>query len=120
MFAHAGRRALVSLTFAQHPIRVLGVDPGLTRCGIGVVDGAPGRALRLVRVGVIRTSADDDIATRLLEEPHTPREIGELLIAFELTTEQLRGNSDVIDGKLYEIADRLKGEQVEEAEQRRE
>jgi crossover junction endodeoxyribonuclease RuvC len=66
MFAHAGRRALVSLTFAQHPIRVLGVDPGLTRCGIGVVDGAPGRALRLVRVGVIRTSADDDIASRLL------------------------------------------------------
>jgi len=56
----------VSLTFAQHPIRVLGVDPGLTRCGIGVVDGAPGRALRLVRVGVIRTSADDDIPTRLL------------------------------------------------------
>ena len=56
----------MSLTFAQHPIRVLGVDPGLTRCGLGVVDGAPGRALRLVRVGVIRTSADDDIATRLL------------------------------------------------------
>jgi crossover junction endodeoxyribonuclease RuvC len=49
----------VSLTFARHPIRVLGVD-------LGVVDGAPGRALRLVRVGVIRTSADDDIATRLL------------------------------------------------------
>ena len=56
----------MSLTFARHPIRVLGVDPGLTRCGIGVVDGAPGRALRLVRVGVIRTSADDDIASRLL------------------------------------------------------
>jgi Holliday junction DNA helicase RuvA len=42
------------------------VDPGLTRCGVGVVDGAPGRALRLVRVGVIKTSASDDIATRLL------------------------------------------------------
>jgi crossover junction endodeoxyribonuclease RuvC len=66
MFAHAGRRALVSLTFARHPTRVLGVDPGLTRCGIGVVDGAPGRALALVRVGVIRTSAEDDIAVRLL------------------------------------------------------
>src|SRR6516164_2020956 len=49
----------------------------------------------------------DDIVTRLLEEPHTPAEIGELLIAFELTTEQLRGNSDDIDGKLYEIGDRL-------------
>jgi crossover junction endodeoxyribonuclease RuvC len=56
----------VGLTFARHPIRVLGVDPGLTRCGVGVVDGAPGRALALVRFGVIRTSADDDIAVRLL------------------------------------------------------
>ena len=25
-------------------MRVLGVDPGLTRCGLGVVDGQPGRA----------------------------------------------------------------------------
>jgi crossover junction endodeoxyribonuclease RuvC len=68
MFVDCPRRTehLVSLTYAQHPVRVLGVDPGLTRCGVGVVDGAPGRALRLVRVGVIRTSADDDIAVRLL------------------------------------------------------
>jgi len=68
MFAkpHAGRSTLVGLTYARHPIRVLGVDPGLTRCGIGVVDGAPGRALALVRVGVIRTSAADDVAARLL------------------------------------------------------
>jgi crossover junction endodeoxyribonuclease RuvC len=57
---------LVGLTYARHPVRVLGVDPGLTRCGVGVVDGAPGRALALVRFGVIRTSAGDDIATRLL------------------------------------------------------
>jgi len=56
----------VGLTYARHPVRVLGVDPGLTRCGIGVVDGAPGRALTLVQVGVIRTSADLDIAARLL------------------------------------------------------
>jgi crossover junction endodeoxyribonuclease RuvC len=57
---------LVSLTYARHPVRVLGVDPGLTRCGVGVVDGAPGRAPSMVRVGVIRTAADEDIATRLL------------------------------------------------------
>jgi crossover junction endodeoxyribonuclease RuvC len=55
-----------ALAHARHPVRVLGVDPGLTRCGVGVVDGAPGRALRLVRVGVIRTSADDEVAARLL------------------------------------------------------
>jgi crossover junction endodeoxyribonuclease RuvC len=47
-------------------MRVLGVDPGLTRCGVGVVEGAPGKPLRLVRVEVIRTSSDADIATRLL------------------------------------------------------
>ncbi len=56
----------MGLTFARNPTRVLGVDPGLTRCGVGVVDGAPGRALTLVRFGVIRTSADDDIGARLL------------------------------------------------------
>jgi crossover junction endodeoxyribonuclease RuvC len=68
MFAEppAGWSTLVSLTYTRQPVRVLGVDPGLTRCGVGVVDGAPGRALTLVRVGVIRTSASDDIAARLL------------------------------------------------------
>ncbi|MGQ0631755.1 MAG: crossover junction endodeoxyribonuclease RuvC [Sporichthyaceae bacterium] len=48
-------------------MRVLGVDPGLTRCGIGVVDGAPGRALTLVAVDVVRTAATADIGTRLIE-----------------------------------------------------
>jgi crossover junction endodeoxyribonuclease RuvC len=55
-------------------VRVLGVDPGLTRCGVGVVEsgaaqaGATGRAGRLVLVGfdVIRTPADSDIGARLL------------------------------------------------------
>jgi crossover junction endodeoxyribonuclease RuvC len=49
-------------------MRVLGVDPGLTRCGIGIVDGAPGRALRLVHVDVVRTPADDGIGRRLLAQ----------------------------------------------------
>ncbi|MDP9118416.1 MAG: crossover junction endodeoxyribonuclease RuvC [Actinomycetota bacterium] len=47
-------------------MRVLGVDPGLTRCGIGVVDGAPGQALTLVHVEVIRTPADAPIGQRLV------------------------------------------------------
>ena len=66
MFADLDGEHLVGLSYARHPVRVLGVDPGLTRCGIGVVEGAPGRALTMVRVGVIRTSADEDIAARLL------------------------------------------------------
>ena len=47
-------------------MRVLGVDPGLTRCGIGVIEGEPGRALRLIGTEVIRTPAEDDIGARLL------------------------------------------------------
>jgi crossover junction endodeoxyribonuclease RuvC len=47
-------------------MRVLGVDPGLTRCGLGVVDGTPGRPLGLVAAGVVRTPAGDNIAARLL------------------------------------------------------
>ncbi|MGW1835298.1 crossover junction endodeoxyribonuclease RuvC [Streptomyces sp. BBFR2] len=47
-------------------MRVLGVDPGLTRCGVGVVDGAVGRPLTMAGVGVIRTPADADIADRLV------------------------------------------------------
>ena len=47
-------------------MRVLGVDPGLTRCGVGVVDGAPGRPLTLVAVDVVRTPPDDPLALRLL------------------------------------------------------
>ncbi len=47
-------------------MRVFGVDPGLTRCGLGVVDGAPGRPLSLAAAGVVRTPATDDVAARLL------------------------------------------------------
>jgi len=47
-------------------VRVLGVDPGLTRCGIGVVDGGSGRTVKCVAVDVIRTPAEADLAIRLL------------------------------------------------------
>lgn len=48
-------------------MRVFGVDPGLTRCGVGVVDGKPGSRPELVDVTVIRTSTMLDHAHRLLE-----------------------------------------------------
>jgi crossover junction endodeoxyribonuclease RuvC len=47
-------------------VRVLGVDPGLTRCGIGVVEGSPGRPCRLVHYEVVRSEPDLDLALRLL------------------------------------------------------
>ena len=47
-------------------MRVLGIDPGLTRCGFGVVDGTVGRALTMIDVGVFRTPPDLDTSRRLL------------------------------------------------------
>jgi crossover junction endodeoxyribonuclease RuvC len=47
-------------------VRVLGVDPGLTRCGLGVVDGAPGRRMTLVEVSVARSHRDEPLEQRLL------------------------------------------------------
>lgn len=46
-------------------MRVLGVDPGLTRCGLGVVDAVAGGRLALVAVDVARTPATDDVGLRL-------------------------------------------------------
>ncbi|CAB4561995.1 MAG: crossover junction endodeoxyribonuclease RuvC [Actinobacteria bacterium] len=48
-------------------MRVLGVDPGLTRCGVGIVEGAIGSPLSLVEVGVIVTGTDLALEHRLLE-----------------------------------------------------
>ncbi|MCD4849631.1 crossover junction endodeoxyribonuclease RuvC [Arthrobacter sp. AK01] len=47
-------------------LRVLGVDPGLTRCGIGVVDIERNRRATMVAVGVVGTSADLTLDKRLL------------------------------------------------------
>ncbi|WP_068163494.1 crossover junction endodeoxyribonuclease RuvC [Rhodococcus phenolicus] len=47
-------------------MRVMGVDPGLTRCGLGVVDTGRGREVLPVAVGVVRTPPDLDLAQRLL------------------------------------------------------
>ena len=59
MFGRTGWREV-------YDVRVLGIDPGLTRCGVGVVDGSVGRPLTMVDVGVIRTSASLPIAERLV------------------------------------------------------
>lgn len=46
-------------------LRVLGIDPGLTRCGVGIVDVDRSRRGTLVHVSVIRSSPDAEIGDRL-------------------------------------------------------
>ncbi|OUE19526.1 Crossover junction endodeoxyribonuclease RuvC [Clavibacter michiganensis] len=47
-------------------MRILGIDPGLTRCGVGVVDVFEDRSARIVDVQVVRTSPTDELHHRLL------------------------------------------------------
>lgn len=47
-------------------LRVLGIDPGLTRCGVGIVDVTPDRRASLVFVTVIRTPPELPLEERLL------------------------------------------------------
>ncbi|MCU1409024.1 MAG: crossover junction endodeoxyribonuclease RuvC [Microbacteriaceae bacterium] len=47
-------------------VRVLGIDPGLTRCGVGIVDVAGNRSAALVHVATLRTSPDLPLEQRLL------------------------------------------------------
>ena len=47
-------------------VRVLGIDPGLTRCGVGIVDVAANRSATLVDVQVLRSSPDLPLERRLL------------------------------------------------------
>jgi len=47
-------------------MRVMGVDPGLTRCGLSVVESGRGRNVVALDVDVVRTSSDTPVAKRLL------------------------------------------------------
>lgn len=46
-------------------MRILGVDPGLTRCGLGVVEAGPGIQVAMLSVGVARTSPGRDVSVRV-------------------------------------------------------
>ena len=58
---------------------VLGIDPGLTRCGYCVLDAGDPRAPRAVALGVLRTDPADEVHLRLSE---LQREIRSLLDEF--------------------------------------
>ncbi len=58
----------------------------------------------------------DDIVERLLRPGCAIHEAGHLLIALQLTSEQIRVASDLLEDKLFEIGDRLRGESPANAE----
>lgn len=59
---------------------VLGIDPGLTRCGYAVLSMTSAQQISPLAIGVLRTSTVDDLASRLAEI-HT--EVESLLAEFQ-------------------------------------
>ena len=47
-------------------MRVMGVDPGLTRCGLSVIESGRGRQVIALDVDVVRTPAEHPLGHRLL------------------------------------------------------
>lgn len=47
-------------------MRVMGVDPGLTRCGLSVVESGRGRQIVALDVDVVRTPSNTPVSKRLL------------------------------------------------------
>ena len=68
-------------------MRVLAVDPGLTRCGVAVVDGGAGRKATLVLATAVRTSAHMPLPQRLLT----------ISDAFELLLDEYRPDAVAVE-----------------------
>ena len=55
------------LRSADEPLVVLGIDPGLTRCGYAAIEAGRGGTARSLSLGVLRTPASDPLPKRLAE-----------------------------------------------------
>ncbi len=60
-------------------MRILGIDPGLTRCGLGIIDTDDRRGVKFIDVRVVRSAPGADIAERV---HHVAAGIAEHLDAF--------------------------------------
>ena len=57
---------LEQLFYEGAGVRVMGVDPGLTRCGLSMIEGGQGRKVIALDVDVVRTPSDEPLQLRLL------------------------------------------------------
>ena len=87
---------------------VLGIDPGLTRCGLGVVEGRGSQILTMVEVGMIRTDVDAPLEMRLLQlETEISRWINRInpdVIAVERVFSQLNVRTAMATGQAAGVA----------------
>lgn len=68
--------------FAQRENYVLGIDPGLTRCGYAVLRVVSANEVTMTALGILRTKPEDDLPNRLAE---IAAEINDLLDEYQPT-----------------------------------
>jgi crossover junction endodeoxyribonuclease RuvC len=68
--------------FAQRKNYVLGIDPGLTRCGYAVLQLVSANEVKMTALGVLRTKPENDLSSRLAE---IAAEINDLLDEYQPT-----------------------------------
>ncbi len=61
------RPELAQIARVPDAARILGVDPGLTRCGFGLIDMSSNRQARFVNVGIAGTAAAESLDQRILQ-----------------------------------------------------
>jgi len=73
---------------------VLGIDPGLTRCGFGLVEGSfvGVESFRAVRAGVVETSPNTPIEERL----------GQLLVELRALMDETKPDAVVVERVFYQ------------------
>ena len=76
-------------------MRVLGVDPGLTRCGVGVVDVTSSRRVSLVAGDVIKTPSSDELGRRLVALEARLEELMNDYVPDSVAIEQVFSQSNV-------------------------
>jgi crossover junction endodeoxyribonuclease RuvC len=76
-------------------VSVLGIDPGLTRCGYGFISQASDRSISLQKVGVFTTSPQEQVSQRLAEMHKDISELIEELSPDVIAIERILFSSNV-------------------------
>lgn len=76
-------------------IRIIGIDPGLRRCGWGVIETL-GNSLRFVASGTVTSDGDMDLASRLCQLHDGLSEVVHAYTPDEAAVEQTFVNKDAV------------------------
>ena len=76
-------------------MRILGVDPGLTRCGLGIIDVSAQRTLTMIHTGILQSETSSELPIRLLTISEGLKEIVDRYQPDEIAIERVFSQHNV-------------------------